>query len=120
MVEKVKGKVRGKTKEENAEETVGGSGKVMEFYEPNYMTSMLSGYCVPPVENDNGCSKCAKSPSGSHWWDISAPGQPSSDGRCRYCGERRVFWNTVEAALKAGEMVIRKVKYGIEKKEVEG
>ena len=117
MVEKVKGKVRGKTKEENVEEAVGGADKIMEFYEPNYMTSMLSGYCVPPAEKNNGRSKCDKSPSGSHWWVMSAPGQPSSAGRCRYCGDHRVFWNTVEAALKAGEMVIRKVKYGIDKEK---
>jgi len=43
--------------------------------------------------------RCPKSPSGSHWWVIEAPGRATSDGVCRYCGEQRRFANTIEASF---------------------
>ena len=106
-------KVGEKTKEKVSK---GDVVKTMDFYAPNYMTQMLSGSCTLPEDEDNGRrGKCDKSPSGAHWWLIESAGKPSSRGRCRYCGEPRVFWNTVEGALKAGVMVIRRVNHKAEK-----
>jgi len=89
-----------KTHEKGAEE----SGEtVLEFYRPNYMTLMLSGHCVLPVDKKSLANgKCHASPTGAHWWVVAAPGQPSSRGCCRYCGTERVFWNTIEQ-IKRGE-----------------
>ena len=31
-----------------------------------------------------------------HWWRIAPPNGPESHGRCRHCGERRIFSNSVQ------------------------
>jgi len=47
----------------------------------------------------NGCC-CSKSPTGYHLWAIESPSGKTSIGMCKYCGERKEFANTLEAAFK--------------------
>ena len=43
-------------------------------------------------------AKCAKSPTGAHWWMIPPIGaQPL--GRCKFCGEEREFEGVYGAEL---------------------
>ena len=41
---------------------------------------------------DNGCQ---------HYWLIEAANGPSSMGTCRYCGQQREFYNSIQADLNA-------------------
>jgi len=42
-----------------------------------------------------GHHRCLKSPTGSHWWVIATPDGTFSNGVCRYCGEQKLFANTI-------------------------
>ncbi len=39
---------------------------------------------------------CPKSPTGGHWWWIESPSGVTGIGVCRYCGEQKVFANTMD------------------------
>lgn len=49
---------------------------------------MSRSYKVPGAGPE---SHCPDSPSGAHWWLIGSPGAFACEGKCRYCGEGRVF-----------------------------
>ena len=52
-------------------------------------TSRVNGAIASVIGQDEEC-EC------SHYWVIESPNGPMSSGRCKHCGERREFRNSVQ------------------------
>jgi len=51
---------------------------------------------------------CSKSSTGAHYWIISGQNGAKVPGKCKYCGEERLFKNTFEPE---GNPTIGKYRY---------
>lgn len=66
-----------------------------------------------PLESKKSKSNghCHLSPTGGHWWIIESPhlsDSKQSDGVCRYCGQRKQYWNNYEDAVRESNKERRK------------
>ncbi len=43
--------------------------------------------------------KCAESPTGAHYWICEGQHGPTSESRCKYCGEIAKFRNAINREL---------------------
>ena len=70
-------------------------------HEPSKVSQVLTARNGSRFAPSGRC-RCTESVTGSHWWLIDPPRGPVSDGVCRYCGEHRLFANTLDASVGVG------------------
>lgn len=73
--------------------------KINRSHKPDDKTQAVFHRSARIESGTNG--RCPGSPSGGHWWCIGATQGVSNLGICKFCGEKKEFWNTVDAYLSA-------------------
>ena len=68
-------------------------------HKPTKVSQVLNQINGGKYSRSSSSPRCAKSPTGSHWWNIATARGENSVGLCRCCGTEQEFANTLEAAV---------------------